>query len=257
MEYIDPWLLLQGGKAEQEQGLRLVRASHAQQPNPSHGMQLGIALLWLRKYAEAQEHFLSTIETSSVCGDSDFGKAGVAMWCCGKPGDAVSQWRAGLKAKYARASGLGVRMPLLLFFAAVRQPSSFDRELAGKILQETILDRRIKNWPGPLARLALGQISDTECDQYCRGISPFARYGPQEISNRLWLAALYKSVLPLQQRESSEFHNFMRDLSDTSQPEWRDVNHVFTARIWCEEFFLARYEASPPGPATVPKGQPE
>ena len=250
MEYISPWPLLRGGQGEREEGLRLVQQAYIDEPSPSHAREFGIALVWLGKYAEAWAHFRSVIETSKTAGDGDYGMAGVAKWCLDKPDEAVLEWRAGLKANYARASGLGVRMPLLLFFAAVRQPNFFDRKLAEKLLQETTLDKRIKNWPGPIAKLVLDQISEAEFENYCRGImpgdtgiNPFARHGPQEASNCLWLAEFYKSVLLLQQRELSEFQNSMRKLTDTCQPEWQDEKSVFTVRIWCEEFFLARYEA--------------
>jgi tetratricopeptide (TPR) repeat protein len=252
MEYISPWPLLRAGKSEQEQGLRLVQQAYTGQPFfASAAMTLGVALLWLGRYAEAWEHFNSVIETAPRVGDSYYGMAGVAKWCLGRPDEAVSEWRAGLKAKYARASGLGVRMPLLLFFAAIREPRVFDRRLAEKLLSETTKDIRIGNWPAPIARLVLDQISEAEFDNHCRGIkpgitekNPFVRHSPQETSNCLWLAEFYRSVLVLEQGTLSDFQDSMRKLSDTSQPEWQDEKYVFTARIWCEEFFLARYEAA-------------
>ena len=251
MEYISPWPLLRGGKPEQEQGLRLVQQAYAEDPSPSYARTLGIALVWLGKYTEAWTHFRSVIETSPTAGDGDYGMAGVAKWCLGKPDEAVSEWRAGLKAKYARASGLNVIMPLLLFFAATREPRVFDRNLAEKLLLETTKDRRIGNWPAPIARLVLDQISETEFDNHCRGIkpgitdkNPFVRHSPQETSNCLWLAEFYRNVLALEQGALSDFQDSMRKLSDTSQSEWQDEKNVFTVRIWHEEFFLARYEAA-------------
>jgi hypothetical protein len=253
MEYINPWPLLRGGKAEQEQGLQLVQQAYAEEPSPSHAREFGIALVWLGKYDKAWTHFRSVIESSPTAGDGDYGMAGVAKWCLGKPDEAVSEWQAGLKAKYAGASGLNVMSPLLLFFAAVRQPKVFDLKRAEKLLQDKTKDRRIRNWPAPIVMLLLDKISEAEFDNCCRGImsgdtgiNPFARHGPQETSNCLWLAEFYKSVLSLQQRELADFQNSMRKLSDTSQPEWQDEKNVFTVRIWCEEFFLARHEGVSP-----------
>jgi hypothetical protein len=242
--------LLRAGRAEQEQGLRLVQQAYTGQPFfASAAMTLGVALLWLGRYAEAWEHFHSVIETPPRVGDNDYGMAGVAKWCLGRPDEAVLEWRAGLKAKYARASGLGVRMPLLLFFAAIREPRVFDRKLAEKLVLDTTKDIRISNWPGPIARLVLDQISEAEFKNHCLGIrpgdtgkNPFARHNQQETSNCLWLAEFYRSVLTLEQGALSDFQNSMRKLSDTSQSEWQDEKHVFTARIWSEEFFLARHE---------------
>ncbi|HZQ46037.1 MAG TPA: hypothetical protein VFC07_03415, partial [Verrucomicrobiae bacterium] len=54
----------------------------------------------------------------------------------------------------------------------------------------------------------------------------------------------YRSVLTLEQGGVAEFQNSMRKLSDANQPEWQDERNVFTVRIWCEEFFIARYEAA-------------
>jgi hypothetical protein len=258
MEYISPWPLLRGGTGERKEGLRLVQQAYADEPSPSHAREFGIGLVWLGKYAEAWAHFRSVIETSKTTGDGDYGMAGVAKWCLDKPDEAVLEWRAGLKTKYARASGLGVRMPLLLFFAAVRQPKIFDRKLAEKLLREATLDVRIRNWPGPIARLVLDQISEAEFQNHCLGIkpgdtgkNPFARHKQYETSNCLWLADFYRSILTLVQRTSlSEFKRSMRKLSDTSDQEWQDEKNVFTVRIWCEEFFLARYEARTGG-ATV------
>lgn len=43
-----------------------------------HHMTLGVALLWLGRYAEAWEHFHSVIEKAPRVGDSYYGMAGVA-----------------------------------------------------------------------------------------------------------------------------------------------------------------------------------
>ena len=259
MERVNPWPLLRGEKAEQEQGLQLARQAYNEQPYASEAMTLGVALLWLARYADAWEHFHSRIETASRAGDNDYGMAGVAKWCLGKPDDAVSEWRAGLKAEYARTSGLGVRMPLLLFFAAIREPRVFDRRSAEKLLRETTADIRIRNWPGPIARLVLDQIGEAEFQNHCLGIrpgdmgkNPFTRHKPHEVSNCQWLAEFYRTTLALEHGKSiSDFKGSMEKLSDTSQPEWQDEKNVFTVRIWCEEFFLARNEATIGGDASL------
>ncbi len=119
MESTSVWPLLRGAMGDREEGLRLAQRAYENEPSPSHAMQFGIALLWLGKYSEAWKHFRSVIETSKTAGDADYGMAGVAKWCLNKPEEAVLEWRAGVSAKYARSSGLNIRMPLLLFFAAV------------------------------------------------------------------------------------------------------------------------------------------
>ena len=257
MERVNPWPLLRGEKAEQEQGLQLARQAYNEQPYASEAMTLGVALLWLARYADAWEHFHSRIETASRAGDNDYGMAGVAKWCLGKPDDAVSEWRAGLKAEYARTSGLGVRMPLLLFFAAIREPRVFDRRSAEKLLRETTADIRIRNWPGPIASWFSIKSAKPNFKIIVRhtagdmGRNPFTRHKPHEVSNCQWLAEFYRTTLALEHGKSiSDFKGSMEKLSDTSQPEWQDKN-VFTVRIWCEEFFLARNEATIGGDASL------
>src|SRR6266478_4273177 len=112
-----------------------------------------------RTYAEAWKHFRSIIETDPRVGDNDYGMAGVAKWCLGEPQEAVSQWRAGLKAEYAR-SGVTVRMGLLLYFVSVVRPEVFDQDEAKRLLLEKADDPRIRDWPGPIAKLILRQISE-------------------------------------------------------------------------------------------------
>lgn len=238
MEYINPWPLLRGEKGQREEGIRLAQQAYSKQPDsPPHIMQMGIALLWLEKYGEAWTHFRSKIESNpSMSGDGDYGMSGVAKWCVGKPEEAVLEWRAGSKAKYARASGLGIRMPLLLFFVSILEPNLFGRKLAEKLLREKTGDTRIKNWPAPIAKFVLDQIGESEFQAVCRARNP------QESSNRQWLADFYRSLMKYEPSNHSAFKEAMHKVSDTSQPEWQEQN-IFLTRIWSEEFFLARYEA--------------
>lgn len=251
MENNNPWVLLRASKAEQSEGLKQAKQAYARRPYGSEARQLGIAFLWLGRYTEAYEHFRSRIDSDPRSGDGDYGMAGVAKWCLGKPDEAVSEWRAGAKAKYARTAGLNIILPLLLYFAAVRQPKIFDRHLAETLIREKTGDIRINNWPGPIAKLVIDQISEAEFQNHCRGIrpgddtskNPFLGYNQQQTSNCLWEAEFYRSILALSHGGTlSDFKSSMWKLSDTSQPEWQDERNVFTVRIWHEEFFLARHE---------------
>lgn len=141
MERVNFWPLLRAGKAEQERGLQLAQLAYAEGPYPSQSMELGVALLWLGKYAEAWAHFRSRIDSNSNGGDNDYGMAGTAKWCLGKPDEAVLEWRAGLKAKYARASGLGVVMPMLLFLRRFRNP-----QLLREILSKSCFLRKLRTF---------------------------------------------------------------------------------------------------------------
>ena len=232
-----PWTLLRGGTAEQQQGLQQLQRTHARARNGSTIMELGVAHLWLYQYQQAWEHFSETIKEFRMRGDAFYGMAGVAKWCLEEPSEAVSQWRAGLGANYARASGLGIRMPLLLFFASVLRPEISDRAVAKELMLEKVKDPRITTWPGPIAQLVLGQISDGDLQDQCRGNSQQDTRGGQR-----WLAEFYRSLIGPEQWTLSVFKEFARQLTDTHQPEWRDEDFLLS-RIWNEEFFLARHAA--------------
>jgi len=163
--------------------------------------------------------------------------AGVAKWCLGEPQEAIAIWRAGLDAKYARAAGLCVRMPLLLLFASILKPGFADRRFAEGLLLKLSKDVRINNWPAPIALLMLDRISEAQFEDHLRDSKP------QETRERRWLAAFYKGLVDYEPQGPVEFKGLMRELSHTSRPEWQD-EAVLLSRIWNEEFFLARHEAT-------------
>lgn len=238
MQDINLWNLLRGGAQEQVEGLKLAERLYSQKPSPSHEMQLGVAYLWLQDYESAYKHFHRTIQKNPKCGDNDYGMAGVSKWCLGRSEEAVSQWRSGLEAKYARATGLGVIMPMLIFFASVLKPEACKKDFAEKLLLKTTKDIRIKNWPGPIAKMLLDQISEKDFQTQCNGNSD------SDTQNRRWLSEFYKIVLQYDcnQISASIYKKSMQELADTSLPEWSCEN-TFLGRVWHEEFFLARYEA--------------
>ena len=98
---------------------------------------------------------------------------------------------------------------------------------------------RIKNWPGPIARLLVDQISESEFHDVCRGASEQGR------SNRFWMTEFYTSLMNYEPSKHSDFRERMRQLADTSQPECQD-EAVLLRRLWHEEFFLARFIADRP-----------
>lgn len=227
------WTLLQGSQREREAGLQQIQKIYSDEPTPSHAMELGISLLWLQYYPEAFNHFRSRIEREKISGDMDFGMAGVAKWCQSRPNEAISQWIAGLKAKYARANGLNVRMPLLLFFAATKEPKLIDKAIIMQALKRAVVDPRVKVWPAPIAKLLLDQISLNEFEGYCRGRSE------TDTKMRHWLYEFYKAVINFEQERSHDFMKLMAALASTAG---RINEDFFLTQIWNEEFFLARFE---------------
>lgn len=232
------WPLLRAGKAEREQGLELCREAYARNPDGSHTMQLGIALLWVKQYASAWEHFQAAIEKHpNKAFDSEFGMAGVARWCLGERREAVAAWVLGLKAKYAGSAGLGLSMPLLLFFASVITPEMYDIATSRKLMLEKSKDIRIKSWPGPIVQRILGQINDGEFLRHCQGRDE------RDLRDNLWQAGFYRSLMQFEASNISDFRESMQKLTDIQQPEWQ-AEDAFLSRIWKEEYFLARQEAS-------------
>ncbi len=229
--------LMRGSKTEQAEGLRLTREEYAEDPGSgSSAMELGVTLMWHGQYVEAWEHFHSIIETDPRVGDGDYGMAGVAKWCLGEPEEAVSQWQAGLKAPYSRTP-FGVYMGLLLFFASVVRPEVFDQNEARSLLREKLADPRSNKWPGTIAKLVLGQISEEELQRSCQSRTS------KETDGYVWKTDFYRHVLAYDRMTPLAFADSMRKLTDTEQPQWQE-NDVFGWRIWCEEFFLARFEGA-------------
>ena len=241
MKDITPWTLLRGGKAEQRQGIRQLYEANTRERDGSTIMELGVGYLWINQYEEAWEHFNDAIEHFPIKGDAFYGMAGTAKWCLGEPAEAVSHWRAGLTAKYARASGLGIRMPLLLFFVSVVKPELVDYTFVKRLLLEKAEDPGMDNWPAPIAKRVLGQITDEELRKNCSADADDA----SDARDCLWLAEFYEALMNRKQSTTSAFRARMHDWADTGKPEWQDEDAFFT-RIWSEEFFLGRHEARKP-----------
>jgi tetratricopeptide (TPR) repeat protein len=237
MESRSVWPLLRAGKAEQEQGLELCRQAYARDPSASYIMQLGVAYLWLKQYAQAWEHFSSTIARKAPRGisnksDSFYGMAGVAKWCLGKRREAIAEWALGLKAERVRTSG--AHIPLLLYFASIISPELYDISAAKKSMLEKTRDVRIQAWPGPIVQWILGQIKAGELIKHCQG---------RDMRDNLWQVKFYRSLMQFERSRISDFRETMHKLTDIKQPEWQDEG-FFLSRMWDEEYFLARYEAT-------------
>lgn len=247
MENVDSWILLRGNEGERKMGLLQNQQKYTQYQNGSNTMSLGISYLWLYQYQLAWEHFRRAILTRGAKGDAYFGMAGVAMWCLGRPSEAVAEWRAGLKANYSRSGGLNIRIPLLLYFASVVKPEVFEHTSARELMLKKTGDRRMKNWPGPMARWLLGQITEEDFQSQCNGTDA------ANVLDHQWLASFYRSALRSEPSKTSEFKESMWRLTDMSGPEWLDQDY-FLSRVWSEEFFLARYEAKRTEPCKPTSG---
>jgi hypothetical protein len=234
MKATDPWNSLRKGQVRD--GLKVLEQNYDRDPTASHIMELGVAYLWTRQYEKARVIFRRSIDEHPRSMSSFYGMAGTVAWCLGDIADAVKQWRNGLGSAYADTNGLGVHLPLLLLLASLLKPGSFESTAALRLLREKSLDQRIQEWPGPIALLMLGELDKTELRTHCSGTDQV------DSDDRRWLAAFYRGVLSYRAGKEAALRRAMRRLTDTSDPLWAD-QEFFLARMWSEEFFLARYEA--------------
>jgi len=234
MNRTDPWHCLRTGNTAK--GLKEFERNYEREPEASEIMELGVAYLWVRQYEKAWEHFRKSIKDYPQSMSSFYGMAGTARWCLGDVIEAVRQWREGLKSDYADTLGLGIHLPLLLLVGSILRPGSFEKQSALKFLEEKARDDRVSDWPGQIALWALGEIDARELRNQCGGHDEVETY------DRQWLASFYDGVLSYRVGKEGEFKDTMRRLTDTSGPRWAD-DDFFLARMWSEEFFLARHEA--------------
>jgi len=244
----NPWNLLRYGNAAS--GLVLLQQRHRNDSGASEIVELGVAYLWLGKYQEAEQHFRHAIKAHRHSLDVFFGMAGTAKWCVDEHAAAVEYWHSGLKAQYADAGGLGVKIPLLLFVASVLNPQVFPGKKAEEILMKKIEDPRAERWPGSLTKFVLGRDSNIES---IMGFKPWPitdleeaerkRREEADKQSRKWEMQFYGHILEfyngvLTRKQLSEF---MRVATDTSQSEFSN-EHYFLNLMWSEEFFIARHE---------------
>lgn len=142
---------------------------------------------------------------------------------------------AGLQAKYADSAGLGLNLPLLLYFASVMKPSRYERSSVEKLLRKKTKDLRITKWPGPIASWLIGKLGDKEFQAHWRGKDE------KDTLDRQWDAEFYQGIFHYTQGKYPAFNATLQKLTDVSRAEWSDED-FFLTRMWGSEFFLARYE---------------
>ncbi len=228
-----PWNLMRSGAIDE--GLRQLRDAFAKQSDASHAMELGVACLWLKDYLAALEHFHYMQETHIHRLDCFRTMAGTAKWCLGLPQEAVAEWHAGLKAHYNEGAG-GVTCPLLLYFASIVAPNAFSRAEAERLLGVRADDSWARNWPGALAKFAVGRIDEEQLDREC--IAP----SEGQSLMRHWLAGFYLGLEEFDRGEIGLYKEFMRKTGTASDDDFDVSKRYFLAKLWHPEFFLARYE---------------
>jgi hypothetical protein len=235
MKVPDPWHQLRGGKLKA--GLNQLHTNYVEDPSASSIMELGVAYLWICEYDTAWELFSKSIEEYPKSISDFYGMAGIAKWCLNDVWASIHHWIDGLGSQFADTNGLGMHLPLLLFVASVMHPGSHDTYSAVNLLRQKTKDRRVGDWPGPIAQWVLGEIGDPELRAQC------VDEDIVEMHDKEWLSEFYRAVRTYDPAKRRTFNLTMRKLSDTTQTVWAD-DDFFLARMRSEEFFIARHEAS-------------
>src|SRR4029077_9107686 len=120
------------------------------------------ALLRLRRYGEAARLCEEIIRLRSGEVDSDFIFFGVSRWMDERYGDALNAWQTASDTKFTDAAG-GVQIWLLTLFGAIKLGDTALGKRAETKLKKKLSKRAaIANWPGPIARFAVGESTVEE-----------------------------------------------------------------------------------------------
>jgi hypothetical protein len=236
------WQIIRAGATDD--GVHQLRAEYLERPDASRAIELGAALLWVRNYQAAWEVFHEARRHERWTNSTYFGMAGVAKWCLNDEGEAIEEWRAGLEAQYSDSAG-GVTLPLLLFVASIVNPALFPQGEAKKLLTAKANDRRVVNWPGPIAEFLLGRIDNSGLRKKCVGMDD------SDTVVRHWRANFYQGVLEYAGGNATRFKELMRETAMTSDDDFDSSNKLFLVKLWHEEFFIARHEAVERPPSSV------
>ena len=186
--------------------------------------------------APAFEHFAKVNREYTHSFSAFYAMAGAAKWCLKSPQEAVTCWIDGLDCQFADAAG-GVSLPLLLLFGSVVHPDLYSQDEAKRLLSLRADDRRIGNWPGPIAEFVLGRIDQELLRSKCNG------YNDSDTKVRNWLADFYVAAAGRSRGDESTFSKAMSDTALISDDDFDPTKIHFLAKLWHTEFFLARHES--------------
>ena len=119
------------------------------------------ALFHLGMYLEALKLLNKIIVLTNGQTDSDYIFSGIAYWLLDNKKDAINTWQQGEKCIYTDAAG-GVELQLFLYFAAVSINDEILKALTKKLLQKILKSKNAINFPAPLGRFILGELSESE-----------------------------------------------------------------------------------------------
>lgn len=229
---VDPWQLVRRGAVDQ--ALKQIRQAYTREPDSSHIMELGVALLWVKDYPSALKHFNAANRERPRGVDGFYGMAGTAQWCLGRPDKAVAEWREGLACEFVDMAG-GVELPLLLYHASVMEPSAFPRAEAMQLLEARAKDGRASIWPGPVAAYLLDWINENDLRRECEGDDD------SDTAIQNWMAGFYLAVCDRDRGDDSRFAELMQGTSTTTDEDFDPKTPDFLTKLWHYELFLARH----------------
>lgn len=158
--YVSPWKFLRENRIDE--GLELFRKGDSMAPPCGTG--LGQALMWVRQYELAVDHFERSIgipKKLPTRNETLYSFLGAARWCLGDFSAAFRDWQGGVNAPYA-TGGICTETPLLLVAGSILRPEHQDRGKVEEILRKKLsgprAGQRTEHWPGCLGKFVLGKI---------------------------------------------------------------------------------------------------
>lgn len=218
-----PWDLLKAGQTEA--GIEMLREFYRRDSWHSNAFSLAHAYLFATQYAAAVELVDGILSKHPKQMAGHYATRGVLHWVLSNRPHAILCWKDGLDCAYADFAG-GISVPLLLFFASVREPTLCEMGLVHKILKKRLKRVVAMHWPGPLGRYVIGEITEAEIRQVAaEQVKPRNPQYRAEVD-------FYTGVLRLQAGDRQGYFEFLRKCRDAVQE----------CAIIPDEFYLARYE---------------
>ena len=220
MKRISGWDLLQSRRYKEA----LTRFTDDYAQNPSNGIltNIGITYLCMGDTQGAKVIFDKMLRQADPEDDDGlYAYLGLIHWLEDDPNEAVAFWKRGLNCQYRDEAG-GMELPLLLLYAGVRAPKSFDCNAAIKLVSQRLESEWAENWPGPIGRFVVGQIDESEM-RHC------ARFDVELVEKQqLVQAEFYVGVERLSCGDKDAFHNSMAICA--SQPGCEVLYEPFLAK---------------------------
>jgi tetratricopeptide (TPR) repeat protein len=219
------WDLLQSGNFRG--AIKVLRQEHKSRPSKGTLNNLGVAYLCLGDGHTAKKFFDEAL-AMPLPDTGTHALAGVTRWVLGERADAVRMWTAGLDCEYRDYAG-GMELPLLLFYAAARDPAVYAMGQARNLIREALKSSWAENWPGPLGRFVLKQIDEKEA----RREAEFDQ--PEVMARQMNELEFYAGVIAYLAGNDEQFMDRMRRCALTPRCEVSN------------EWYLARYEVNSRG----------